>query len=119
VLTGPSCSAFIEELGVNVLVTIMLMGLTAHFVAVMFNDGQPYRNLFRRMRGKDPVIGTKNKGGNRKILQYWDQPRGYKNIPAEPLDSLVERHPKLVYDDNGFKEIEHPDPVHWSNRRKA
>ena len=38
---------WVEVLGVNVLITLMLIGLTAHVVAVGFNGWEPYRSLYK------------------------------------------------------------------------
>ena len=41
---------WVEILGVNVLVTLALTGLTAHIVAVGFSDWQPYRGWWQLLR---------------------------------------------------------------------
>ena len=50
---------WVEILGVNVLVTLALMGLTAHIVAVGFSDWQPYRGWWHWFRQSRPFSGTR------------------------------------------------------------
>ena len=37
-----------EILGMNILITIALIGLASHLTAVGFNDGEPYRSWWRK-----------------------------------------------------------------------
>ena len=82
VVGGPGLVSDIQEwvrmLGVNVLVTLALMGVTAHIVAVGFSDWQPYRGWWQWFREIRPFSGARKE-------ELWKTSPGAGRLVAQAI----------------------------------
>ena len=76
--------AWARILGVDVLTTVALMGLTAHVVAVGFSDWEPYRGWWNRIaRSGNIAVRYRSDGDDWSTLKVSRRPGLLHRIPLE------------------------------------
>ena len=69
--------SWVEILGINALVTLMLMGLTAHVVLVWTNNWEPYRSILSAQRWRavaSATVGVSVLGGLAGLIAIMNGP---------------------------------------------